>query len=261
MISLDNLIRTAEIPRVAELDTSALSTEDVLKLILQRSEIIRDQDNYNRYIKAWQQGKNYLLVDLIDRMGKDTLIRRAAAVIYLEYMELRPILDKTRPKVLADIGCGYAFFDLFVAQDFDTKVLLIDLETNGVRHFGFENTGAAYSNLDVAARLLQRNGVKQSKIETMNPSVTSVDDLRNIDMAVSFISCGYHYPWQTYDTFFRNSVKFDGNIILDIRKRKMKNERAELDEIGTVKELEAGFSHKAARILISKVPHNKRTEQ
>ena len=90
--------------RIASLDTSAFNKDDVLNVILQRSEIIRDQPRSNRYIKRWTQGDSAPALELIDQLGADTLIKRAAAFIYLEYLELKPIFDKTRPRKVAALS-------------------------------------------------------------------------------------------------------------------------------------------------------------
>ncbi len=250
MITLDDANRSMETDRIASLDTSAFTSNDVLNLILQRSEIIEDQPNHHTYIKAWTNGQNQPLLDLIDQLDGDMLTRRAAALILLEYNELRPLFEKQPPKGATDIGCGYAFFDLFLAQDFDCKITLIDLETSDDRHFGFEHNGSAYSNLDVAAQFLNKNGIAKKRIKTVNPEKTSVSRIRNQDLVVSFISCGFHYPWSTYAVFFRDAIAPGGQIILDIRRRTLDRTKAELSALGDVTELDAGFSPKAARVKV-----------
>jgi SAM-dependent methyltransferase len=252
MIQLEDALKTMENDRIGSLDTTSFSRNDVLNLILQRSEIIGDQPNHHRYIKAWTAGQNQPLLDLIDTVGEEHLIRRAAALILLEYEELRPIFEKAPPKAVTDIGCGYAFFDLFLAQDFNCKLTLIDLETNDERHFGFEDSGSAYSNLEVAARFLNANGIAKSRIKTLNPAARSPDRLRGQDLVVSFISCGFHYPWSTYSVFFRDAVAPGGRIILDIRRRGFERTKAELSALGDVVDLDAGFTSKAVRVMVTR---------
>jgi len=253
MITFEQAMQTAQSARIADLDTSAFDTSDVLNLILQRSEIIGDQSNPGRLIKAWTEGESAPILEAIARVGADTLIRRAAAFILLEYEELRPLIAKTPPKSVTDIGCGYAIFDLFLAQDFDCKLTLIDLETSDERHFGFEQSGAAYSNLDVAAAFLNANGIAKKRIKTVNPEKTSLARIRDQDLVVSFISCGFHYPWSTYAVFFRDAVPAGGQIILDIRRRTLERTLAELGALGEVTNLNAGAAPKAARVRVTRI--------
>ncbi|KIN70658.1 Methyltransferase domain family [Sulfitobacter noctilucae] len=252
MITFDQAMAALDDDAVTSLDVSALDESDMINLILQRSEIIRDQHRFNRYIKSWTKGDDAPMRELIDRMGVETLTRRAAAYIYLEYLQLRPIFEKKPPKNIADIGCGYAMFDLFLAKEFEPHLFLIDLETNENRHFGFESEGAAYSSLSVTKSFLEDNGVPAAKITTANPEATDVTKLKNIDYAFSFISCGYHYPWHTYRNFFLNSVEEDGRIIIDIRARTLGDAMLELSEIGFVRAIEKAANNSADRIMVAK---------
>lgn len=239
-------------PQITELNTSSLGDSDVLNLILQRSEIIRDQDNHNRYIKAWTLNNNAPILGLIDKIGRDTLIRRAAAFIYLEFEQLKPIFDKNSPDSVADIGCGYAFFDLFLAKEYGSNLALIDLETNDNRHFGFKDSGAAYSSLANTNTFLKANGVNKSKIKTYNPEVDDLSKIKNLDYAFSFISCGYHYPLSTYEQFFKNSVRKNGRIIVDIRARTLGDTMLEVSHYGYTRALVKAASNSADRVMIAK---------
>ncbi|MBT2132637.1 class I SAM-dependent methyltransferase [Aliiroseovarius lamellibrachiae] len=252
MISFDNAVQVADTDTVSSLNISAFSETDVLNLILQRSEIIMDHPKRHQLVKQWSKGKDAPLLEVIEKMGAETLIRRAIAFIHLEYQELQPVLETSSPKAVTDIGCGYAIFDLFLAQDFKCKLTLIDLETSEERHFGFEESGSAYSNLDVAKRFLTDNGVAKNNIATINPLKGSVEKVKDQDMAVSFISCGFHYPWSTYAAFFRDAVKPGGQIILDIRKRTYERTMAELQAYGDVQALDEEFTPKSARLLVTK---------
>lgn len=252
MITFENAMRAMDQPAICDLSTKSLSRTDVVNLILQRSEIIRDQHKFNKYIKAWTAGDDAPLLDLIQRLGTDILVRRAAAFIYLEYLELRPIFEAKTPEAIADIGCGYALFDLFLAQDYASTLHLIDLETSDSRHFGFETEGAAYSSLASARNLLLDNGVPAHSIHTLNPEKDDVSVLRDLDFAFSFISCGFHYPWHTYQKFFEKSVIDEGRVIIDIRARTLGPSLQELSEIGYVRIVEQAANNSAYRVMIAK---------
>ncbi|MFV8559688.1 class I SAM-dependent methyltransferase [Sulfitobacter sp. SBS6] len=252
MITFQAAMAAMDDPAIADLNTAALDHDDVVNLIMQRSEIIRDQERYNKYIRAWIKGNRNAILDLIDQMGTDLLIRRAAAFIFLEYRQLRSVFDAKPPRDIADIGCGYGMFDLFLARDYQCQLNLIDLETNEHRHFGFEEEGAAYSSLASAKKLLTDNGVPSDTINTMNPETSDVLMLRNLDYAFSFISCGYHYPWHTYRDFFLNAVRKDGRIIIDIRAKTLGTSVLEISEIGYLRALEKAANSTADRVIIAK---------
>lgn len=252
LITLEQALAATRSDAIASLDTSAFRDGDVVNLILQRSEIIRDQPRPNRYIKSWIAGETTPILDLVDSLGRDMLVRRAGAFIHLEYLELKPILDRSPPARVADIGCGYALFDLFLARDFDCDLVLIDLEQNQHRHFGFEDEGAAYSDLAVARRLLTANGVQDSRISTLNPESDDVSRVRDLDFAFSFISCGFHYPWQTYRDFFETAMRPGGSVILDLRRRKSAAAQAEMAALGRVEVIDQAADGSADRVMLTR---------
>ena len=251
MISFEEMIDATSDPKIASLDTSAFSHSDVVNIILQRSEIIRDQRRPGRIVNDWAEGDDKPALALVERMG-DTLVRRAAAVIWREYIELKPTIDLLAPKSVADIGCGYAIFDLFLWQDAQCPILLIDLETTSERHFGYKPTGAAYSNLEVARRFLVANGVSEQSITLRNPLSFKFTPETQVDLAVSFISCGFHYPVETYLDFFQNNVASEGGVILDFRARKAREGIKTLKNLGDVSTLTDAANGNAKRVFLQK---------
>ena len=252
MMSLDAAMGVIETPEITDLKTSAFTPGDVVNLILQRSEIVKDHPEFNKAMKAWKNGDDAPFLALVDTLGIDLLVRRAAAFIYLEYLRLRPVFAANPPKSIADIGCGYAMFDLFLAKEFGCKLHLIDLESNDIRRFGFKPEAAAYSSLTVARTFLTDNGIPAKSVKTLNPETDDVDALRDLDFAFSFISCGYHYPWHTYRKLFEDGVGKSGKIIIDIRQRTLGRLLPELSDIGYVRYLDKAAFDTADRIIIAK---------
>lgn len=236
-------------PQVQALDLSAFGRQDLVNIILQRSEVLYDLPRAGQVIRAWGVGDPAPLETQVDRLGTE-IARRAAAVIHAEYQALRPLLQDLGPRRIADIGCGYAFFDLFAARDLGADLLLIDLEQNEHRHFGFASEGAAYSSLSVARQLLEANGIAPAAIETLNPATTDVLTSRPADLAVSFLSCGFHYPVDLYLTYFDLGVGADGALILDLREKTADKQAAALAPLGPVINLPA--PPKARRVLLRK---------
>lgn len=236
-------------PEIADLDLSVFAPADLVNLILQRSEVMFDIPRSGRIIRAWNAGDDGPINAVMAEKGPE-IARRAAAIIHAEYQALRPVLDDIGPRAIADIGCGYAFFDLFVSRDYGCDVMLIDLETNTRRHFGFRNERAAYSSLSMARALLVANGIPDDRITTINPGSDDVLSAPPVDLAVSFLSCGFHYPVDIYLDFFRKVVTPDGNILLDLRTTTAGAQLAALVPFGTVIDLPA--PEKVRRIRLQK---------
>ncbi len=154
------------------------------------------------------------------------------------------------PRRIANIGCGYAFWDLFAARTYGSELVLIDLEQNDERHFGFADQGAAYSSLSVARKFLENNGIAPDRITTMNPAVADAQSSENVDLAVSFLSCGFHYPVDSYYSYFAEKVSEGGSIILDLRVSTAREQSARLGTLGTVQQLLS--RNKVRRVVVTR---------
>lgn len=213
------------------LDFSMFSRGDLLNLILQRSEVLYDIPRPGRLIQAWMRGNSAPLEAQVDRLGPE-IAQRAFSVIETEFEAMRPVLDRLAPKRIADIGCGYGLVDLLFHRATGADMVLIDTEENDHRHFGFQPEGAAYADLAKARAFLEANGVGSAAITTLNPHKDSLSDLRKVNLAVSLLSCGFHFPVATYSAFFEEQVTKTGAVILTLRERF--DELAELARLGRI---------------------------
>jgi SAM-dependent methyltransferase len=242
--------RPLDAPAMVErLNLSCLDDADLANLVLQRSEVLHDVPRSGQVIRAWEGGDEAPLQAQIVRLGTD-IARRAARVIAAEYAALQPLLHELAPTRVADIGCGYAFFDLFLARDLEPELLLIDLESNERRHFGFQAEGAAYSSLERARRLLRDNRVAAGRIRTLNPRDTAPETAGPVDLAVSFLSCGFHYPVDAYLPFLDRALAPGGAAIFDLRMATADRQAAQLAAFGPLSELPA--PPKCRRVLLRK---------
>lgn len=233
----------------AKLDYSMFDDEDLLNFILQRSEILFDIPKSGRLIKEWSGGSAMPLQSIVAEKGA-TLAARATRVIGEEFDHLRSVLDGIATKSIADIGCGYAIFDLFMFKQYQSRITLIDLEDNDHRHFGFNDEGSAYSNLTKAVDFLEKNGVAAQSIARLNPEKDDIMAIDPVDVAVSFLACGFHFPVDVYLPFFREKVAPGGHIFLDLRQESSGAQLQKLSDIGDVTVLKK--AGKQLRVMVSK---------
>jgi SAM-dependent methyltransferase len=236
-------------PVVAALDLSCLDSDDLVNIVLQRSEVLFDRPRSGQVIRAWAAGDMTLMQAEVDRLGTE-IARRAAGVIHAEYREIAPLLRELAPKRVADIGCGYGLFDLFLARDLKADVVLIDLESNERKHFGFQEEGAAYSSLVRAKALLRSNGVLAKQITTLNPRRKAPETIKPVDLVVSFLSCGFHYPVDLYLPFLDHALRPGGAAIFDLRESSATAQAEALAQFGEVTDLDG--PPKTRRVLLRK---------
>jgi len=231
------------------LDYSMLEQDDLINIVLQRSEVLTDVARPGELIREWMAGDSSRFKDLVRTKGS-VFAQRALRVIQTEFEVLRPTLDQIGPTKIADIGCGYAFFDLLAYHRYGSDLFLIDIEENERRHFGFDEEGAAYTNLSTAKAFLTANGVPADQVTTWNPERDDVEEGKKPDLAVSFLSCGFHYPVDMYLPFFRFGVAPGGAILLDLRNQSFAENRRKLEKLGQVKVLSKGRGRR--RVLVRK---------
>lgn len=239
----------AQSTEIKALDLSCFDQNDYLNLILQRSEVMFDIPKYGRIIKAWERGNADPINTVVDDMGPD-IATRAAGVIHAEFLEIEDLLKKLAPKRIADIGCGYGFFDLFAARSLNADIVLIDLEQNEHRHFGFNDEGAAYSSLKTARQLLTANQVPAQSVNCINPNDTAPEDIEPVDLIVSFLSCGFHYPVDSYLPMIDKALTIGGAAIFDLREKTADVQIEKLAQFGGVTEL--ARRDKVRRVILRK---------
>lgn len=194
-------------------DFTALTDDDLANLCLQRSEIMRDKS----IVQAWVAGDDTPLRRHV-QTAREAIAAQGFTEILDEFNKMKTFTDDLAPKRVVDIGCGYAFLDLILWRAYGCEIVLVDIENSKDRHFGFENAGAGYSSLATARRFLIANGVPETKITTINPTAQNIGEIGAFDLAISFLSCGFHYGLDTYDELFRSQVSTGGAIVVDVRK-------------------------------------------
>ncbi len=246
---------TPEQPRAAgsispeALDYAMFGPEDHLKFVLQRSEVLWDVKRPGRLVKAWTEGDPAPLEAAVAEKGA-AIPARVVADIGAEYRALMAALGAPAPRRVADIGCGYGVFDLFAARETGAEVILIDIEANDRRHFGFAEEGAAYSDLSRAVAFLTRNGVPVEKVRALNPEREDLHAVGEVDLAVSLLACGFHFPVSAYMPFFERNVAPGGRIVLDLREGQFARQSEQLAPLGALREIDRRGNRR--RVVIEK---------
>ena len=87
--------------------------------------------------------------------------------------------------------------------------------------------------MECAQTIAAANGVDASRWHTVEASAASVLALGNhsIDVAMSLLSCGFHYQVQSYASAIASVLKPNGRLIITLRRGKA-GQREHLAELG-----------------------------
>lgn len=137
-----------------------------------------------------------------------------------EYAEILPHLPR-RAVTILDIGCGVGGIDVLLYRHYGTpRLYLADrTQTDDRVYYGFTERGAFYNSFGVTRRLLQRNRVPEAELHFRDVDEGfRLDIPEAVDLVISLISWGFHYPVSIYADEVRALLRPGGRVILDVRK-------------------------------------------
>ena len=176
---------------------------------------------YKALHKLFPQSSYKLAVGLESRLRAAQTKERYAESMRSEYESLRAFLPSTCRTVL-DIGCGVAGIDPFIARHYQNPVdfyLLDKTTTDREILYGFRARASFYNSLSVAQELLALNAIPEERIHPVTAnSADSIPVDEKIDLAISLLAWGFHFPVSTYLDQVHSLLSDEGLLILDIQK-------------------------------------------
>jgi SAM-dependent methyltransferase len=161
-------------------------------------------------------------IALESRFGRGRTKMLYAEDMEREYQSIRAFLPTVCTSVL-DIGCGVAGIDVFVQRHYeedDIDFFLLDRsEVTTNVFYSFQSHGAFYNSLEVARTLMTLNGIPAERIHLLE--ATPAMEIRitgKIDLVISLLSWGFHYPVSTYLSRVHDLLSDRGVLVMDIRK-------------------------------------------
>lgn len=151
----------------------------------------------------------------LQRSGYKDLKNEFITDIEKEYSEMKSFLPEN-VNTIFDIGCGVGGIDVYLYKHYDIPhIILMDSQfvSRDIK-YGFDRGISYYNSFEATKDLMKVNHV-------FNYSTIGIDvDIsifKNIDLAISLLSWGYHYPVEKYLDGVLNCLSDDGVLILDIR--------------------------------------------
>ena len=165
------------------------------------------------------------MIALEARLNRERIKAHYAQDMDQEYQSMKAYLPAACSRVL-DIGCGVAGIDVLLRQHYQNQAqelqfFLLDKSQLEKRVFyGFKSHGAFYNSLPVAKNVLLVNGIADDHVITLEASDDNTIAIQDrIDLVISLISWGFHYPVETYVQAVYQLLSEQGRLILDVRKK------------------------------------------
>ena len=139
-----------------------------------------------------------------------------------EYLNIKNHLPEICESIV-DVGCGIAGINIFLNQHYkDKAVQFFLLDKSKVEDnvfYLFKPKGAFYNSLELAGDVLKANGIPQENIHLVEANDKNEMNIKqNVDLIISLISWGFHYPISTYLERAYELLNAEGRLIIDVRK-------------------------------------------
>lgn len=148
---------------------------------------------------------------------KETLIRNLN-----KYINKIKLYLPENPKKIVDIGCGLAILDVFLYNFYkkdDITFYLFDRhKIDKEIHYAYTENPSFYNNLEYSKEICIDNGIKEQNIQIVKASKENLSELSNIDLVISTLAWGFHFPVSIYVKEVYDMISPNGICILDVRK-------------------------------------------
>lgn len=162
------------------------------------------------------------VVALEARVRRPEIKRQYRDCMNEEYGSIKDHLPERCATVL-DIGCGLAGIDVLLDRHYAKQApsffLLDRTHVEEDVFYMFEDKGAFYNSLELTEQVLAANGVDDARVHLLD--ATDGNDIPiagQVDLALSLLSWGFHYPVATYLNTVYELLNDGGCVIIDVRK-------------------------------------------
>ena len=172
----------------------------------------------------------------VTRGGRLTRARVAQSALHAYQDQLARLLPPpsrlpARPRIL-DVGAGLAMYHVHISHFYNdtSQHFLADKSEDGVnrstaatyREHGFWHADRLpfYNSQECAARISSASGVHRDRWHMVNATAEAVDGLGadTIDVAISLLSLGFHYPFSLYGAALARVLKpAPARLIITVR--------------------------------------------
>lgn len=193
-----------------------LTELDLAHLALQRTGPLFAMGGNAAFVRWQQSGDIGGLIDFFRTNSAGQFVKGVIAEIQQDCETILRMGPRNVSKATS-IGPGLCILDLLLQRHWNCSFYLVDIEQSAEHQHGFASHGSGYANLDSAVRFFTDNGVPRDLLKTCNPRKQKLDD-SPVDLVISILSMGFHYPLNEYVEYIRSALSSGGILIFDKRK-------------------------------------------
>ena len=123
------------------------------------------------------------------------------------------------PKKILELGCGLGRMSIFLNSMLKNNAhyILADVsELSQNIKYGWDPKESYYNDLDLTSLFAKKHDLEN--FETFNLLSQNLNKFENIDLVMSFLSVGFHYPISEYLDTLLNITSNDATMIFGVRK-------------------------------------------
>lgn len=124
------------------------------------------------------------------------------------------------PKNILDIGCGLAYESELFQKSYNSNLFLLDGDfeetKSNTRDIGY-NTVESFKFYNSVQTLKESYNKRKMRYTFINANSIVLSEDIKFDLVYSILSCGFHYPLDTYVELIKKHTTPSSRIILDIR--------------------------------------------
>ncbi len=142
----------------------------------------------------------------------------ASNAIENEFDNIKKHIPKDIENVM-DIGCGLGLINIFINENFKKIQKFYLLDKNKIDSkikYGFSKNYESYNQLLLTKKILINNGISEKKINLIDVNKHFSLEERSVDLVISLVSMGYHYPISEYTSLLKKISTNQTIFIFDL---------------------------------------------
>lgn len=202
-----------------------LSIDSRPYVLMQRTEILpkRNDSSFLRLLTKIGLRKNYNdYLTSYSRNHPEEIDLKYSEIMRSEARFVMQHIPKKISKIL-DIGCGIPALQAYLFNLLDSNPQLFLLDRTRIEQsnwYLYEEKSAFYNSLEIGEEILKLNKVPPENINLIEaPDDGNITlEPKSLNLIISTISWGFHYPISTYIESVYNILSDSGILIVDVRK-------------------------------------------